>query len=73
MREGRPPARDRRQNGHGRAPPLPPLRRSETALEHQRRFSARRGPYRVIYELVEDQRLVRVIAIGHRRDVYRRR
>jgi mRNA interferase RelE/StbE len=42
-------------------------------LEHEGRFSARRGPYRVIYELVEEQRLVRVVAIGHRRDVYRRR
>ena len=42
-------------------------------LEHEGRFSARRGPYRVIYELVEDERLVRVIAIGHRRDIYRHR
>jgi len=42
-------------------------------LEHEGRFSARRGPYRIIYELIEDQRIVRVIAIGHRRDIYRRR
>ena len=42
------------------------------ALEHEGRFSARRGPYRIIYELLEQERLVRVIAIGHRRDVYRR-
>jgi mRNA-degrading endonuclease RelE of RelBE toxin-antitoxin system len=42
-------------------------------LEHEGRFSARRGPYRIIYELEEDERLVRVVAIGHRRDVYRRR
>jgi mRNA interferase RelE/StbE len=42
-------------------------------FEHQGRFSARRGPYRIIYELDEEQRLVQVIAIGHRRDVYRRR
>lgn len=42
-------------------------------LEHERRFSARRGPYRIIYEIDEDDHLVRVIAIGHRRDVYRRR
>ncbi|HVS28574.1 MAG TPA: type II toxin-antitoxin system RelE/ParE family toxin [Solirubrobacteraceae bacterium] len=42
-------------------------------LEHEGRFSARRGPYRIIYELVEDEQLVRVIAIGHRRDIYRRR
>jgi len=42
-------------------------------LEHGDRLSARRGPYRIIYELEEAERLVRVIAIGHRRDVYRRR
>jgi len=42
-------------------------------LEHEDRWSARRGPYRIIYELVERERLVRVVAIGHRRDVYRSR
>lgn len=42
-------------------------------FEHEGRFSARRGPYRIIYELVENDRVVRVLAIGHRRDVYRRR
>jgi mRNA interferase RelE/StbE len=42
-------------------------------LEHEGRFSARRGPYRIIYELVEDERIVRVVVIGHRRDVYRPR
>jgi mRNA-degrading endonuclease RelE of RelBE toxin-antitoxin system len=43
------------------------------ALEHEGRWSARRGPYRIIYELVEDDHVVRVVAIGHRRDVYRTR
>jgi mRNA interferase RelE/StbE len=42
-------------------------------LEHEDRFSARRGPYRIIYELEDADHLVRVVAIGHRRDVYRRR
>ena len=42
-------------------------------LEHEGRYSARRGPYRIIYELDEEQHLVRVVAIGHRRDIYRRR
>ena len=42
-------------------------------LEHEGRFSARRGPYRVIYAPDENERLVHVIAIGHCRDVYRRR
>jgi mRNA interferase RelE/StbE len=42
-------------------------------LEHEGRDSARRGPYRIIYEMDEPEHLVRVLAIGHRRDVYRRR
>jgi len=42
-------------------------------LEHEGHLSARRGPYRIIYELVEDERIVRVLAVGHRRDVYRPR
>jgi mRNA interferase RelE/StbE len=40
-------------------------------FEHDGRYSARRGPYRIIYELDEDEHAVRVIAIDHRRDVYR--
>jgi len=42
-------------------------------FEHEGRYSARRGPYRIIYELNEVDRVVRVLAIGHRRDVYRPR
>jgi mRNA interferase RelE/StbE len=42
-------------------------------LAHEGRWSARRGPYRIIYQLVEDERVVRALAIGHRRDVYRPR
>ena len=43
------------------------------ALEHDGRWSARRGPYRIVYELLDDEHVVRVVAIGHRRDVYRPR
>jgi mRNA interferase RelE/StbE len=42
-------------------------------LEHEGHWSARRGPYRIIYELLDDERIVRVLAIGHRRDAYRPR
>lgn len=35
-------------------------------------LSARRGEYRVIYEIDEGRRVVRVLDAGHRRDVYRR-
>jgi mRNA-degrading endonuclease RelE of RelBE toxin-antitoxin system len=34
---------------------------------------ARRGPYRVIYRIDEDERCVLVLTLGHRADVYRRR
>ena len=42
-------------------------------LEHEGRYSARRGPYRIIYEIDDDDHQVPVIAIGHRRYVSRRR
>jgi mRNA interferase RelE/StbE len=34
------------------------------------RFSARRGTYRVIYRIDDEARVVTVVDIGHRRDVY---
>lgn len=37
------------------------------------RFAARRGPYRVIYEIDEGQRVVRLLHADHRADAYRRR
>jgi mRNA interferase RelE/StbE len=37
------------------------------------KHSARRGDFRVIYEIDERQRVVVVIAIDHRSDVYRNR
>lgn len=36
-------------------------------------FSARRGPYRVLYEIDDDRITVLVVRIDHRADVYRRR
>jgi len=35
------------------------------------RFSARRGTYRVIYRIDEKARVVTVVDVAHRRDVYR--
>lgn len=51
----------------------PPRIGKPLVLDDRGRFSARRGPYRIIYELDESTRLVTVVAIGHRRDVYRLR
>jgi mRNA interferase RelE/StbE len=42
-------------------------------FELEGQWVARRGPYRVIYELDEERHLVRVLAVAHRADVYRRR
>ncbi|CAB4571602.1 unannotated protein [freshwater metagenome] len=50
-----------RQVGH-------PLQRELAGL-----WSARRGAYRVIYEIDEDERVVDVLRIEHRSDVYRPR
>lgn len=36
------------------------------------KHSARRGEFRVIYEIHEDRVVVRVVSIRHRRDVYLR-
>lgn len=42
-------------------------------FEYEGRFSARRGPYRVIYSLDETSRTVTVLAVEHRADIYRSR
>lgn len=36
-------------------------------------FAARRGPYRVVYEIDEEDHVVNVLRIDHRSDVYRPR
>ena len=45
-----------------------PLRRELTGL-----WSARRGPYRVIYGIDDDAKVISVVRIDHRVDVYRSR
>ncbi len=45
-----------------------PLQRGLAGL-----WSARRGPYRVVYEVDEDRSVVGVVRIDHRADVYRPR
>lgn len=39
--------------------------------ELEGRFSARRGPYRVIYTINEEEQTVGVLRVDHRADVYR--
>jgi mRNA-degrading endonuclease RelE of RelBE toxin-antitoxin system len=45
-----------------------PLQRELTGL-----WSARRGPYRAVYQVDEQPRIVAVVRIDHRADVYRPR
>jgi len=45
----------------------------ELHFELEGHRSARRGDFRVIYRVDTDERLVHIVAIGHRGDVYRRR
>jgi mRNA interferase RelE/StbE len=58
---------------------LGPLRENPQRVGHVLRrgleglWAARRGPYRVVYEIDEAKREVRVLRIDHRVDVYRLR
>jgi mRNA interferase RelE/StbE len=36
-------------------------------------YSARRGEYRVIYRIVDDELIIEVVSLVHRRDAYRSR
>lgn len=45
-----------------------PLRRELAGL-----WAARRGPYRIVYEMSDNPPAVRVVRIDHRADVYRPR
>lgn len=40
-------------------------------LSGQEYYRVRQGNYRIVYEILDDRLVVVVIAIGHRRDVYR--
>ena len=45
----------------------------ELTLELAGVHSARRGDFRVLYRITEDQKVATIINIDHRADVYRRR
>ena len=36
-------------------------------------WSARRGPYRILYEIIDEQFVVMIIHLDHRADIYRPR
>ena len=48
--------------------PRPP---GSEKLSGEDRYRIRQGDYRVVYAVDDEQRIVEVVRIGHRRDVYR--
>lgn len=46
---------------------------SELRFDLEGLFSARRGEYRIIYQIVPSARHVIILRVGHRRQVYRKR
>ena len=41
-------------------------------LSEQERYRVRQGVYRILYEIADDELIVTVVKVGHRREVYRR-
>jgi mRNA interferase RelE/StbE len=41
-------------------------------LSGEDKYRIRQGDYRILYEIVDDQLIVTVVRVGHRRDVYKR-
>jgi mRNA interferase RelE/StbE len=57
---------------HFAASPRPKGAKLLTGDGSQRIWRVRVGDYRIVYQIHDDRLVVLVIAVGHRRDVYRR-
>ena len=40
-------------------------------LSAQEKFRIRQGNYRILYQIIEDELIISVVRVGHRRDVYK--
>lgn len=49
-----------------------PLPEDHTKLKGRNAYRVRQGNYRIIYEVYHDRVLVIVVAVGHRKDIYKR-
>lgn len=45
---------------------------SAEKLVEEDRYRVRQGAYRIVYEIDDAARVVRIVKVGHRREVYRR-
>ena len=54
-----------------RALEIDPRPHGSRKLRGMEQFRLRVGSYRILYTVDDDNRLVEIIAVGHRRDVYR--
>jgi mRNA interferase RelE/StbE len=41
-------------------------------LSKQERYRVRQGVYRILYEIADEELIVTVVKVGHRREIYRR-
>lgn len=41
-------------------------------LSGQERYRIRQGVYRIVYEVIDNQLVVTVVKVGHRKDIYKR-
>lgn len=48
-----------------------PRPRGAEKLSGQEKYRVRQGVYRIIYEIKDDELVVVVVKVGHRRDVYK--
>ena len=50
---------------------LEPRPVGSTKLSDLEQYRVRQGSYRIVYAIDDEERVVRVVKVGHRRDVYR--
>lgn len=42
-----------------------------TKLTAQDQYRVRQGPYRILYSIMDQELVIEVVKVGHRRDIYR--
>ena len=50
------------------ADPRPP---GSKKLSGQEKFRIRQGNYRILYQIIDDELIINVVKVGHRRDIYK--